>query len=323
MQSGQSLPTLTARLIERIDRVLSEEAPHMVIAQGDTTTVFAMALCCFYRGIPFAHVEAGLRTFDRRSPFPEEMNRFVAGYLADLHFAPTARARDNLLKEGVAPARIIVTGNTVIDALLQQAARNAGKHLPIDPGKRLILVTAHRRENFGAPLEAICDALLDVVGRHQDIQILFPVHPNPNVTRIVYARLAGKPGIALCDPMDYADFVFALQQSFLVLTDSGGVQEEAPALGKPVLVLRTETERPEAIEAGVAKLVGIEREAIVAAVELLIADERHYQAMSRGGSPYGDGHAAARIVDALQAFLSSREPSWKAHRIADVSLERD
>jgi UDP-N-acetylglucosamine 2-epimerase (non-hydrolysing) len=309
MQSGQSLPTLTARLIERIDQVLTDEAPDMVIAEGDTTTVFAIALCCFYRRIPFAHVEAGLRTFDRRSPFPEEMNRFIAGYLADLHFAPTTRARDNLLKEGVVPDRIIVTGNTVIDALLQQAGRNEGKRLPLPiiPGKRLILVTTHRRENFGAPLEAICDALLDLVGRHQDIQILFPVHPNPNVTRIVHAKLASGPGIMLCDPLDYADFVFALQQSFLVLTDSGGVQEEAPALGKPVLVLRTETERPEAIEAGVAKLVGVEREAIVQETERLLDDPDHYAQMARGGSPYGDGRAATRIVEALRQFAPLHE----------------
>ena len=307
MQSGQSLPTLTARLIERIDQVLLDEAPDMVIAQGDTSTVFAMALCCFYRGIPFAHVEAGLRTFDRRSPFPEEMNRFVAGYLADLHFAPTNKARDNLLKEGVAPGRIVVTGNTVIDALLQQAAQRAGKHLPIDPDKRLILVTTHRRENFGAPLESICDALLALVGRHQDIQILFPVHPNPHVTRIVHAKLADKPRIALCAPLDYADFVFALQQSFLILTDSGGVQEEAPALGKPVLVLRTETERPEAIDAGVAKLVGVDRDAIVQEIERLLDDPDHYAHMARGGSPYGDGQAATRIVEALRQFTALQE----------------
>ena len=306
MQSGQTLASLTSRLMQRIDQVLAAEEPDMVIAQGDTTTVFVMALCCFYRGIPFAHVEAGLRTFDRLSPYPEEMNRYVASYLAELHFAPTTGARDNLIREGVAADRIVVTGNTVIDALLQQAARNTGKRLPIDSGKRLILVTAHRRENFGAPLEAICDALLDLVARHLDIQILFPVHPNPNVTRIVHVKLADQPGIVLCDPLDYADFVSALQQSFLVLTDSGGVQEEAPALGKPVLVLRTETERPEAIEAGVAKLVGIEREAIVAAVELLIADERHYQAMSQGGSPYGDGAAAGKIVEVLRKFHRSR-----------------
>lgn len=309
MQAGQSLPTLTARLIQRIDQVLSDDAPDIVVAQGDTTTVFAMALCCFYRGIPFAHVEAGLRTFDRRSPFPEEMNRFVAGYLADLHFAPTARARDNLVKEGIAANRIIVTGNTVIDALLQQASRKSITHLPVDPEKRLILVTTHRRENFGKPLEEICDAVLDIVARHEDIQILFPVHPNPRVSSIVNAKLVNKPRVVLCEPLDYADFVFALKQSFLVLTDSGGVQEEAPALGKPVLVLRTETERPEAIEAGVAKLVGVDRDAIVTAVDLLIADQGHYREMSQGGSPYGDGHAASRIVYSLQAFLSSRERS--------------
>lgn len=304
MQSGQTLAALSARLIERIDQVLAAEAPEMVIAQGDTTTVFTLALCCFYRGIPFAHVEAGLRTFDRRSPFPEEMNRFVASYLADLHFAPTISARNNLLREGVAADRIHVTGNTVIDALLQQAARDSGTGLALDPGKRLILVTAHRRENFGAPLEAICDSLLELTRRHQDIEILFPVHPNPNVTRVVRGKLANRPGIVLCEPLDYAHFVAAIKRSYLVLTDSGGVQEEAPALGKPVLVLRTETERPEAIESGVAKLIGANCQAIVGAVEDLLVNRRAYMDMARGVSPYGDGHAAPRIVRAIKGFFS-------------------
>jgi len=303
MQSGQSLAALSARLIEHIDKVLAAEAPEMVIAQGDTTTVFTVALCCFYRGISFAHVEAGLRTFDRRSPFPEEMNRYVASYLADLHFAPTIGARDNLLKEGVAADRIHVTGNTVIDALLQQAARDTGTGLALDPGKRLILVTAHRRENFGAPLEAICDSLLEITRRHQDIEILFPVHPNPNVTRVVRGKLANRPGIVLCEPLDYAHFVAAIKRSYLVLTDSGGVQEEAPALGKPVLVLRTETERPEAVQSGVAKLIGANCEAIVGAVEDLLVNRRTYMDMARGVSPYGDGHAAPRIVRAIKGFF--------------------
>lgn len=303
MESGQTLAMLTARLIGRIDEVLSIEAPDMVIAQGDTTTVFTMALCCFYRGIPFAHVEAGLRTFDRKSPFPEEMNRFVAGYLADLHFAPTNRARDNLLREGVAADRIHVTGNTVIDALLQQSARSGNQSLPIDPDKRTILVTTHRRENFGAPLEAICDVLLELTRRHDDIEILFPVHPNPNVTRVVTAKLAQQRGIVLCEPLDYAGFVTALKRAYLVLTDSGGVQEEAPALCKPVLVLRTETERPEAIEAGVARLVGINHDAILEAVEDLLNDQAAYSAMAHGGSPYGDGHASPRIVASLRQYL--------------------
>jgi UDP-N-acetylglucosamine 2-epimerase (non-hydrolysing) len=303
MQSGQSLAALTSRLIERIDLVLTSETPDVVVAQGDTTTVFAMALCCFYRRIPFAHVEAGLRTFDRFSPFPEEMNRHVASYLADLHFAPTEQARENLLQEGVNADRIRVTGNTVVDALLQQAARNVHKHGAAKVDRKTILVTTHRRENFGPPLESICAALLDLVGQHDDIEIFMPVHPNPNVVGTVHRMLQGVPRITLCAPMDYAAFVEALQQTYLVLTDSGGLQEEAPALGKPVLVMRTETERPEAIAAGVARMVGVRRVDIVAAVNELLADSDAYARMSGGASPYGDGHAAARIVTGLRAFL--------------------
>jgi UDP-N-acetylglucosamine 2-epimerase (non-hydrolysing) len=303
MQIGQSLATLTARMIERVDQVLGGEAPDLVIAQGDTTTVFAIALCCFYRGIPFAHVEAGLRTFDRQSPFPEEMNRVVASYLAELHFAPTERARDNLLKEGVAPDRVTVTGNTVIDALLQQASRDSEVDLPLQADKRLILVTVHRRESFGKPLESLCDALLELSCLRKDIEILIPVHPNPNVADTIRSRLANRRGIVLCSPLDYAQFVDALKRAYLVLTDSGGVQEEAPALGKPVLVLRTETERPEAIEAGVAKLLGMRRNRIVNAVCELLDDQAIYAPMARGGSPFGDGFAAPRIVRALRNFL--------------------
>lgn len=302
MESGQTLASLTSRLMQRIDQVLAAEQPDVVIAQGDTTTVFVMALCCFYRGIPFAHVEAGLRTFDRLSPYPEEMNRYVASYLADLHFAPTTGARDNLLKEGVAADRIVVTGNTVIDALLQQSARGA-RTRPDRLGRKLILVTAHRRENFGAPLEAICDALRELALRHPDVDILFPVHPNPIVNDTVRRKLANIPRITLCEPLSYADFVRALESAFLVLTDSGGVQEEAPAFGKPVFVMRTETERPEAIQAGVARLIGVDRDNIVDAVTRILSDREDYDRMSVGGSPYGDGQAASRIVEALRTFL--------------------
>lgn len=303
MQSGQSLAGLTSRLVARIDEVLATEAPALVIAQGDTTTVFAMAVCCYYRDIPFAHVEAGLRTFDRRSPFPEEMNRVVASYLADLHFAPTALARENLLKEGVSPEKIRVTGNTVIDALHEQAQRAPEIDFGLDPLKRLILVTCHRRENFGPPMASICAAVVELAERFADIQFLIPVHPNPNVANIVRSTLVGRPRITLCDPLDYQQFVAALKRSYLVLTDSGGVQEEAPALGKPVLVLRENTERPEAIEAGVAKLIGTDHRRIVSETSRLLDDADSYAAMALGVSPYGDGKAAARVVEAVRAFL--------------------
>lgn len=311
MQEGQALASLTARLIEQVDAVLEREAPSVVVAQGDTTTVLAVALACFYRNIPFAHVEAGLRTHDKRSPFPEEMNRFVAGYLASLHFAPTARARENLLVEGVPDDSIAVTGNTVIDALLQQAARGEPPP-PAAQRKRQILVTTHRRENFGAPMVGICDAILELVAKHEDVNILFPVHPNPLVRQVVYGKFDKQPRVVLCEPLGYADFVAALNRSWLVLTDSGGIQEEAPALGKPVLVLRDMTERPEAIDAGVAQLIGVEPSAIVTAVERLLSNPEEYQRMSRSMSPYGDGKAAARIAQVLKKYM---EKSSSRNRI--------
>jgi UDP-N-acetylglucosamine 2-epimerase (non-hydrolysing) len=304
MRPDQTLAALTARLVEGMDAVLADEAPDFVLAQGDTTTVLATALCCFYRDLPFGHVEAGLRTGQRRVPFPEEMNRVVAGVLATQHYAPPPAARDALLAAGVDAATIHLTGNTVIDSLLWQAARNGA---PATPGLRRILVTAHRRENFGAPMEAICAAIVDLVARHPDVDVLFPVHPNPNVGRVVHERLGGRPRIALCAPLAYPAFVAALQDATLVLTDSGGVQEEAPALGKPVLVMRTDTERPEAVAAGVAKLVGVDRDAIVAAASALLEDAAQYRAMARGVSPYGDGHAAARITASLARHFG-RDP---------------
>lgn len=305
MQPGQTLALLTSRLLAALDPVLADERPDMVLAQGDTTTVMATAMACFYRHIPFAHVEAGLRTGDLQNPFPEEWNRLVVGRIASLHFAPTAGAQQNLLREGTAADRVLVTGNTVIDALLWMAARvDASAHAP-PAGKHLLLVTAHRRENFGAPFEAICDALRRLADR-PDVQLLVPVHPNPNVHDVAMRRLGDHPSIRLVPPVDYPTMVAAMQASRLILTDSGGVQEEAPALGKPVLVLRTTTERPEGVAAGAAKLVGTDPERIVAEATRLLDDPAAYAAMARVENPYGDGRAAPRIVEALRAFLQRR-----------------
>ncbi len=301
MRPDQSLPELTARLLTALDRSLATEAPDIVLGQGDTTTVLVTALACFYRRVPFGHVEAGLRTWDYDNPFPEEMNRVVAGRLARWHFAPTDGARANLLREGTPEDRIFVTGNTVIDALLQIAARELPVGVTLHPACRLILVTAHRRESFGPPFEDLCRAIRAVVDRNPDVEVLYPVHPNPNVRRVVGRVLADHPRIHLTDPLDYGPFVMAMKQAYLVLTDSGGVQEEAPALGRPVLVMRAETERPEAIQEGVVRLVGTDFTTITTETQRLLDDAAAYRAMARGVSPYGDGHAAARIVEVLRA----------------------
>lgn len=303
MRPTQSLPELTTRLLTALDKVMEDEAPDVVFAQGDTTTVLATAMASFYRRIPFCHVEAGLRTHDFNNPFPEEMNRVLAGHLAQLHFAPTEQAKSNLLKEGVRAERIFVTGNTVIDALLSVAARNTELDIKVPAGKRLILLTAHRRENFGAPLEEIFNAVQTLAERYPELHFVYPVHPNPHVAEPAKIRLGNIPGITLCQPLGYAQLVALMKHSWLVLTDSGGLQEEAPALGKPVLVLRDETERPEAVQAGVAKLVGAHHHSIVAAVEQLLNDGVRYQSMAQGISPYGDGHAATRIVKILQSHF--------------------
>jgi UDP-N-acetylglucosamine 2-epimerase (non-hydrolysing) len=300
MRPNQALIALTARLLVALDEALGQENPDVVLAQGDTTTVMTVALACFYRKIPFGHVEAGLRTGDLTNPFPEEMNRVVAGRLARWHFAPTESSRHNLLRENFDPDSIIVTGNTVIDALLSVADRRPAIGVPLDPAKRLILVTAHRRENFGAPFREICQAIRQLAEANPDVQVLYPVHPNPNVRDVAEELLAGHPGITLCPPLDYLPFVGAMQRSYLILSDSGGVQEEAPALAKPVLVLRHETERPEAVDAGVVMLVGPVRERIIAEAQRLLDDPDAYRAMARGVSPYGDGHAAGRIVSVLR-----------------------
>jgi UDP-N-acetylglucosamine 2-epimerase (non-hydrolysing) len=303
MQPGQTLAGLTARMVAALDPVLGERRPDFVLAQGDTTTVFVTALCCFYRGLPFGHVEAGLRTHLRRSPFPEEMNRQMVGRLADLHFAPTARSAANLRAEGVPEGAVLVTGNTVIDALLWAADRvDEGPFRPA-PGRRLVLVTAHRRENFGPPFERVCAALRRLADRG-DLELLYPVHPNPNVREVVARTLAGHPAIRLCDPLGYPEFVAAMKAAHLILTDSGGVQEEAPSLGKPVLVLRDDTERPEGIEAGTSELVGTRTETIVAAANRLLDDDAAHAAMARRANPFGDGHATARILAALRGRFS-------------------
>jgi UDP-N-acetylglucosamine 2-epimerase (non-hydrolysing) len=304
MRPDQSLPELTARLLLRLDDVLATEAPDVVLAQGDTTTVMTVALAAFYRRIPLGHVEAGLRTGDLGNPFPEEMNRIVAGRLSRWHFAPTAQSRDNLLAEGFDPATVHVTGNTVIDALMQVAGRELPLPVSIPDGKRLVLVTAHRRENFGAPFLQVCRAIRDLADAHPDIHVLYPVHPNPNVSVPAREILGGHPAITLCEPLDYLAFVAAMKRATLVLTDSGGVQEEAPALAKPVLVMRHETERPEAVAEGVVQLVGPDRDAILAAAGRLLTDPAAYAAMAKGTSPYGDGHAAGRIAAILRASLA-------------------
>lgn len=301
MTEDQSLSELTARLIRRFERRFAASRPDFVLAQGDTTTVMCCAVCCFYRDIPFGHVEAGLRTFDVRNPFPEEFNRVAVTRLATLHFCPTARARDNVITEHVNAAAAHVTGNTVIDALHFTAAKLATR-----PARDLghdILVTAHRRENFGAPLADICGALLDLCREFPQLKILYPVHPNPNVRGAAAELLASQPRITLAEPLDYPDLVAAIQRAKLILTDSGGIQEEAPALGKPVLVLRAVTERPEAVELGVARIVGTSRKTIVAETRRLLLDADHYARMARVVLPYGDGFAANRIRDLVCRYL--------------------
>lgn len=304
MRPNQALTTLTARLLLELDDVLQAERPDAVLVQGDTTTVMTVALACFYHRIPIGHVEAGLRTWDMQNPFPEEANRVIAGKLARWHFAPTEGSRQNLLKEGVPDSEIIVTGNTVIDALLMTASKDLELAVPLDPTKRLVLVTSHRRENFGEPFRNICRALRTLAENNPEVQFLYPVHPNPNVKDVAHEFLAGLQNFTLCEPLDYAPFIAAMKRAYLILTDSGGVQEEAPALGKPVLVLRDETERPEAVEQGVVKLVGPNYDRIVEEAQRLLDDETAYKAMARGVSPYGDGHAAERIVKTLREHFT-------------------
>lgn len=303
MRPDQALTALAARLLVAVDGVLEVENPDAVLVQGDTTTIMTTALACFHRRVPVGHVEAGLRTGDLGNPFPEEANRAIAGRLAQWHFAPTESARRNLLREGVAAEAITVTGNTVIDALLSVAGRNPRLDFELERDRRLVLITLHRRESFGRPIEEICRALQTLTVRNPEVRFLYPVHPNPNVERVVRRRLAAG-NVRLCPPLDYASFVAAMKRSHIIISDSGGVQEEAPALGKPVLVLRQETERPEAVDAGVVKLVGSDHDRIVEEAQRLLDDESAYLAMVRNVSPYGDGRSARRIVGVLREHYS-------------------
>lgn len=304
MRPDQSLADLTSRMVDALDGVLAEERPDLVLAQGDTTTVMVTALCSFYRKIPFGHVEAGLRTGLPYNPFPEEKNREITDRLSDLHFAPTERAKDNLLREGIAADRVTVCGNTVIDALLWAVQRVDAEAFRPTAGQRLLLVTVHRRESFGAPLREVCLGLRGLAARG-DVEILYPVHPNPNVKHTVEDELAGVANVRLVAPLDYPDFVAAMKACDLVLTDSGGVQEEAPTLGKPVLVLRDETERPEGVAAGASLLVGPHRETIVAKASELLDDAAAYESVAKVRNPYGDGEAAPRITRAIAAFFGA------------------
>jgi len=311
MQENQELGQLTSRLLTELDADFAEHRPDWVVVQGDTTTAFIGALAAFYRQIKVAHVEAGLRTQDRYNPFPEEINRRFADQLAHLHFAPTELARQNLLREGVMPGGIHVTGNTAIDALLQIASHDGhARPVPADwRGLRLLLVTAHRRESFGQELLNICDALSKLVERNAGVRVLYPLHPNPNVTVPVRKHLSGVPRIELTTALGYAEFVHLIKECYLVLTDSGGIQEEAPSLGKPVLVMRACTERTEGIEAGTARLVGTDVNRIIAETERLLNDAACYDHMAKARNPYGDGHAAERIVRILCASAGIAGPA--------------
>jgi UDP-N-acetylglucosamine 2-epimerase (non-hydrolysing) len=309
MQAGQTLSELTTRLLTALAPVLADVKPALVIVQGDTTTTLCAALAAFYARIPIAHVEAGLRTFDLDAPFPEEMNRVLTGRLASLHFAATTWAAENLLREGVSPNAVEVTGNTGIDAVLAirdaiEQGRASGLKLPVNGDRKLIIVTAHRRESFGEPFARICHAI-SLLANRPDVEIVWPVHPNPNVRRTVDETIQGRPNVWLLEPLEYLPFVDLMRRCYLLITDSGGVQEEGPSLGKPILVLRDKTERPEAVEAGTVKLVGTEYERIVAETVRLLDDDAEYQRMARSHNPYGDGRASGRIAHRIAEYLAA------------------
>ena len=307
MRPGQNLTDLTADILCRMRDVLSDYAPHYVFVHGDTTTSMAAALAAFYHGTKVCHVEAGLRTYNKHSPFPEELNRQLTGRIADYHFAPTEASRKNLLAEGIAAENILVTGNTVVDALLMATSRLHdyssaeidNLHTKLHPEKKIILVTGHRRENHGEGLRQVGRALQRIVTEFNDVQVVYPVHPNPNVRASIQAVLGNQESILLTEPLSYPAFIWMMKRAALILTDSGGIQEEAPSLGKPVLLLRDTTERPEAIDAGTVLKVGTDEDTIVEAAARLLTDSSYYQLMSRRNNPYGDGQACERIVNFL------------------------
>lgn len=312
MKPGQDLFDITSNILLGLKGVLEQEKPDLVLVHGDTTTTLATSLAAYYARVPVGHVEAGLRTGNKHSPFPEEMNRKLTGAIADIHFAPTAASRDNLLREGIAADAIHITGNTVIDALLAVVdklrndaalkAELAQRFAYLNPQRRLILVTGHRRENFGEGFQHICEALADIAAEHDDVEILYPVHLNPNVRQPVKDILAarGLANVHLIEPVDYLPFLYLMDRSCIIVTDSGGIQEEAPSLGKPVLVMRDTTERPEAVEAGTVKLVGTSREKIVTEARRLLVDADAYASMARAHNPYGDGKAVERIIEHIR-----------------------
>jgi len=304
MQANQSLAQITSRVLHGVESILEKEVPDIVLVQGDTSTTFAGALAAFYHQIPIGHIEAGLRTYDKYNPFPEEKNRQLTSVLADLHFAPTRIARENLIKEGISPEIIHVTGNTVVDALLMITNRNFEfKQSPLSTidfdNKKVILVTAHRRENLGKPLNSICLALKEMVANNKDVEVVFPVHLNPKVRSVVKNILGAVERVYLIEPLDYGPFVHLMSKVYLILTDSGGIQEEAPSLGKPVLVMRKITERPEGVNAGVVKIVEAETEVLLHEVQTLLDNPEEYKQMSSKSNLFGDGKASLRIADIL------------------------
>ena len=304
MASGQTLHDITTRALMGLKQVMEEAKPDLVLVHGDTTTTFAGALAAFYAQIPVGHVEAGLRTGNKYSPYPEEMNRKLTGSLADYHFAPTDNSKANLLKENVSPAAIVVTGNTVIDALQTTVKENYSfadddLNKVLANGRKIILMTTHRRENLGEPMRHVYRALKTSLESHPDVEAIFPVHKNPKVREIVQQELGHLDRVHLIEPMDYEPFANLMARVDIVLTDSGGIQEEAPALGKPVLVLRDTTERPEAVTAGTVKLIGTAYEDVLHETNLLLDDERHYAKMAEAANPYGDGRACARIISTI------------------------
>ena len=308
MQDNQTLAGVTSRLLQGLDHLLESIKPTAVIGQGDTASVLAASMASFFRNIPFAHVEAGLRTGNIHLPFPEELNRVLTSRMTRWHFAPTPTAAQNLLKEGYAAQDIWVTGNTVIDALHMMLDPSKSNKVvkvetPARPGREFVLITAHRRENLGEPMREICRAIAELARQHPKLDFIYPVHPNPAVKQVVNQALAGLSNVMLVEPCDYPVFCQLMNQARLILSDSGGVQEEAPALGKPVLVLREETERPEAIEWGCNQLVGTQFERIVSTTNELLTNADKYQQMATAGSPYGDGQASAKILDVLQTSL--------------------